>query len=124
MNKSRSDEIQSSFIYRNLPSILDSRGNAELRITTNAPFTINCDSEVFRRCGRIDCMNGIVYSPTADVAAKYKIINTSIAAPIGPSFDNDVMPNVNFCRKKKFEKLNRFAEKKWLSSFRYVPFEC
>lgn len=54
----------------NSPNILDSRGNAELRMTTNAPLTINCDNEVFRRCGRMDCINGIVYSPTADVAAK------------------------------------------------------
>lgn len=40
--------------------ILDSRGRAELRISTSAQFNINWDRDVFLRLGRTFFMKGIV----------------------------------------------------------------
>lgn len=57
-------------IIQNIPKILDNNGNAELSIRTNAPLTISCDNDVLCRCGRMLCINGIVYKPTVDVAHK------------------------------------------------------
>lgn len=80
-----------------IPIIRDSNGCAELRTRTRAQLTINCESDVLCRVGRTSRMNGIVYRPTDEVASKYNIMSTSIAAPIGPNFDKDVMPSVNCC---------------------------
>lgn len=45
--------------------------------------------------GRTRLTPGSVYKPIALVAARYKITATSIAAPIGPNFDNELIPRVN-----------------------------
>lgn len=53
-----------------LPKILESNGNAELKTKTIAQLTINCESDVLPITGRTFFINGIVYNPTDDVAAK------------------------------------------------------
>lgn len=50
--------------------IRDSNGWAELRISRNAQLTINWESEVLLRFGLTIRINGIVYSPTDDVAPR------------------------------------------------------
>lgn len=55
---------------KNSPIMRDSKGCAELRISTNAQLTISCDSDVLRRFGRTSRINGIVYRPTDEVAPR------------------------------------------------------
>lgn len=80
---------------KNLPSVFDKTGSAELSTRTREQLTIIRLNGVFLGLGLMHFIIGEVYSPTEDVAIIYNIVIISIAAPNGPNFESELTPNVN-----------------------------